>query len=381
MRRFELSERFVRVVGKAAELLREGGLEWPPSTDRELVEEALELLGCRKPDRGGVFKLEELGFYDEINPPPLRVFDSTEELLYRNWPTPLVKLRSLSGDGLRVWAKLECYNPFSMSVKDRIGWAMVREYLDKNPGAKVVLYEATSTNTGMALAAMAAIRGLRVRLYLPATIQKASDVLLTVMGAEVCRKPKALTVEFIDEVEVEARIMGGVHLNQFENDANFKVHFRYTAKELDLQVKSASLNLKGIVGGLGTSGHMSAIALYFKSRYSGGVRVYGVQPAPGTSIPGIRRVETGMKWARIAPIDRVIDVTPEEAVEQAVRVARSEGLLIGLSSGAVTAAFEKLRSEGALEEGDYVLIYPDHGFKYVEQFSRYLFGEAQRLGE
>jgi len=370
--RFERSGQLARILEEAGRILSNGYVEWPPRGNREVVEEALRMLGCRIPDRAGAFPLEELGFFSGISPSPLRVFESTEELLYRNWPTPLVKLRSLSGEGVSAWAKLEFYNPFSMSVKDRIGWSMVTEYLARNPGANVVLYEATSTNTGMALAAMAAVKNLKVKLYLPATIQKASDILLTVMGAEVYRKPKALTVEFIEEVDEEARKAGGAHLNQFENDANFRVHLQYTAKELDLQARSVPLDLKGIVGGLGTSGHMSAIALYFKSRYSGRVRIYGVQPAPGTAIPGIRRIETGMKWVHYVDFDTVVDVSPDEAVEHAIRVARSEGLLIGLSSGAVTAAFEKLRREKLLEKGDYVLVYPDHGFKYVEQFAEYL---------
>lgn len=374
--RFEHSEQLARLLGIASEILRRGFVEWPPSRDEELIAKALDMLGCRAPPREGVFTLEELGFYEEISPPTLRVFNSTEELLFRNWPTPLVRLSSLSRNGVRVWAKLEFYNPFSMSVKDRIGWAMVSDFLSRNPGAKVILYEATSTNTGMALAAMAAIKGLRAKLFLPATIQKASDVLLTVMGAEVHRKPRSLTVEFIDEVDEEAKRSGGVHLNQFENDANFKVHLRYTAKELDLQVRSASLNLRGIVGGLGTSGHMSALALYFKSRYGDAVKICGVQPAPGSAIPGIRRVETGMRWVHYVKIDSVVDVTLEEAVAYAARVARSEGLLIGLSSGAVTAAFEKLRVTGEIREGDWVLVFPDHGFKYVEQFTQHLLKNA-----
>ena len=372
MARFSASERFVRVLEVVAGYLRSGVVEWPPEVEEGLAREALEMLGCRVPPRPGRYALEELGLYDDISPPPLRVFESTEELLWRNWPTPLVKLRSLSRGGVGVWAKLEFYNPFSMSVKDRIGWSMVREYLARNPGARVILYEATSTNTGLALAAMAAIRGLKARLYLPSTVQKASDVLLAAMGAEVCRRPGSITVELIDEVDEEARRAGAVHLNQFENDANFKVHLRYTAKELDLQVRSAGLRLRGIVGGLGTSGHMSAISLYFKSRYGDSVRIYGVQPAPGTAIPGIRRIETGMKWVHLVRFDGVLDVAPEEAIEHVLRVARSEGILIGLSAGAVTAAFERLLERGELEAGDYVVVYPDQGFKYVEQLSSYL---------
>jgi cysteine synthase/O-phosphoserine sulfhydrylase/cystathionine beta-synthase len=79
-----------------------------------------------------------------------------------------------------------------------------------------------------------------------------------------------------------------------------------------------------------------------------------------------------MKWLSYVKIDRVVDVHPDEAIQQAVRIARSEGLFIGLSSGAVVAAFEKLREKALLEEGDFVLIFPDHGFKYIEQFSSYL---------
>jgi cysteine synthase/O-phosphoserine sulfhydrylase/cystathionine beta-synthase len=348
-----------------------------PSTpsEEELLLEALDFLGCRRPPCGEgarEYTLEELGFFEEISPQRLRVFQSTEELLYRNWPTPLVRLGSLSNGHRRVWAKLEFFNPFSMSVKDRVGWSMVSDFFSRNHVANAVLYEATSTNTGMALAAMAAIRGLKVKLYLPSTIQRASDTILRVLGAEVYRVSKSLTIEFVGDVDELAKREGGIHLNQFENNSNFKVHLRYTAKELDLQAREASLKLKGMVGGLGTSGHLSALSLYFKSRYGDDVKVYGAQPASGTFIPGIRRVESGMKWLSYVKIDRVVDVHPDEAIQQAVRIARSEGLFIGLSSGAVVAAFEKLREKELLEEGDFVLVFPDHGFKYIEQFSSYL---------
>lgn len=372
---FGRDERLGRILELVAKILREGAVYCPSEpSERELLMEALDFLGCRPPpceEERREYALEELGFFEEISPQRLRVFRSTEELLYKNWPTPLVKLVSLSKGGFGVWAKLESFNPFSMSVKDRIGWSMVSEFLAKNPSARAILYEATSTNTGMALAAMAAVKGLKAKLYLPATIQRASDVILRVMGAEVYRVPKTLTVDFVGDVDELARREGGVHLNQFENNANFKVHLRYTAKELDLQAREASLSLKGIVGGIGTSGHLSALSLYFKSRYGEGVRIYAVQPAPGTVIPGIRRVESGMKWLHYVKVDRVVDVHPDEAIEHAIRIARSEGLFIGLSSGAVVAAFERLRAEG-LEEGDYVLVFPDHGFKYIEQFSDYL---------
>ncbi len=317
--------------------------------------------------------LEYMGFYDDISPEPYRVFMSTLELLYRNWPTPLVLLNSLSHNGLRVWAKLEGFNPFSGSIKDRVGWYMFIKAIEEGRTleSEKLIYEATSTNTGMALAAMAAIHGFKARLYIPASIQKLSDTLLKVMGAEVVRVSKSLTVEFVDEVEADARRDRAIHLNQFENDYNFEVHLRYTAKEIDLQLKSIKARPTAIIGGIGTSGHMSAITFYFKNKFRDKIKVYCVQPASDNIIPGIRRVESGMKWIHWVKPDRVIDIKREEAIRESISIARSEGILVGLSSGAVVAGFKKLVEEGLVDEGDYVLVFPDHGFKYVEQFDEY----------
>lgn len=155
---------------------------------------ALKELGLRYlpiGDDGSCAPLEELGFYDDVSGEPMRVFGSTLELLTRGWPTPLVMLRSLSGRGYTVWAKLEWYNPFSFSVKDRVGWYMIEKVLERGELPSKV-FEATSTNTGMALAAMGAIHGFRTRLYLPSGIQRASDVLLKALGAEVVRTGRPL---------------------------------------------------------------------------------------------------------------------------------------------------------------------------------------------
>jgi len=296
----------------------------------------------------------------------LRVYDDTLFLLVENWPTPLVRLRSFSSDYRRVYAKLESFNPFSNSVKDRIGWAMIMDALSRGALGDL-LYEATSTNTGIALVSIANALGRRVKLFIPKTIQKASDVFLKTLGAEVVRVPVSLTVEAISEVEASARRDGATHLNQFENDANFKVHLKYTARELDRQLESIGIKPDYIIGGLGTSGHMSAISFYFKSRYGDSVKVVGVQPAQGHVIPGIRRIESGMKWIHMVELDEVIDMTLDEAIEGVIEVARREGLLIGLSSGAVFKAFRKLSPE----RGNVVLIFPDNGYKYAEQLEEY----------
>jgi cysteine synthase/O-phosphoserine sulfhydrylase/cystathionine beta-synthase len=296
----------------------------------------------------------------------LRVYDDTLSLLVENWPTPLVRLRSFSSDYRGVYAKLESFNPFSNSVKDRIGWAMIMDALSRGSLGDL-LYEATSTNTGIALASVANALGRRVKLFIPKTIQKASDVFLRALGAEVIRVPVSLTVEAISEVEASAKRDGATHLNQFENDANFKVHLKYTARELDQQLESIGIKPDYIIGGLGTSGHMSAISFYFKSKYGDSVKVVGVQPAQGHVIPGIRRIESGMKWIHMVELDEVIDVTLDEAIEGVIEVARREGLLIGLSSGAVFKAFRKISPE----RGNIVLIFPDSGYKYAEQLEEY----------
>ncbi|ABL88912.1 cysteine synthase [Pyrobaculum islandicum DSM 4184] len=370
------------LLSVAGDILRQGGVVKSIGVDDALrvvegheVFHALKLLGVRRvPISRGRSKevyvpLETLGFYDDVACPGLRVFDNTVELLYKNWPTPLFKLRSLSRRGLTVWAKWEAYNPFSWSIKDRVGWYMFTKALEEGRVSQL-LYEATSTNTGMTLAAMAAIHGVRARLYLPSTAQKSSDVWLKTLGAEVVRVSKPLTVDFVGDVEREAARDGAIHLNQFENDRNFEVHLKYTAKELDLQLRHTGVFPRAIIGGLGTSGHMSALSFYFKNRYRGSVKIYGVQPAVGHVIPGIRRIETGMKWVHLVELDGVVDITREDAVNAAIEVARKDGILIGLSSGAVASAFLKIADR--LEEGHYILIFPDNGLKYAEIYSTYV---------
>ncbi|MEM4035174.1 MAG: pyridoxal-phosphate dependent enzyme [Fervidicoccaceae archaeon] len=334
----------------------------------KLAPEEVNVRFRRELPRISPVELERLRLPEEQSPRlRLRVYESTLELLYRGWPTPLVRLRSLSSGEVQAWAKLECYNPFSNSVKDRIGWSMMMRALREGT-LRGALYEATSTNTGIALTAIGNVLGARVKLFIPQTIQRASDVFLRVLGADVVRVPVNLTIEAVREVEEVSKRDGAVHLNQFENDANLEVHLKQTARELDEQLASVGLRPTHVIGGIGTSGHMSALALYFKSKYRD-VKVVGVQPAVGETIPGIRRKETGMKWIHWVEFDEIVDVTQAEAIEGALRVARGDGLIVGLSSGAVVKAFEEVsRRDGP---GAYVLIFPDSGFKYVEYFERH----------
>ena len=378
----ELSE-FVRIVSS---ILRNGGVSRTIAIDSNgrVIKNAELCIALKKigvkyiPVSHEVSKeeifipLESLGFFEDISPNKYRVFNDTEELLYRNWPTPLVKLSRSSVNGRVAWAKLEGFNPWSMSVKDRIGWYMFKKLLEKNRESKSLIFvESTSTNTGLAIATMCNIYGFKFRAYIPSTVSSAGELYLKIFGAETTRSPKPLTVELINEVEEIARRENAVHLNQFYNDANLEVHLRYTAKELELQIREAGIKPKTIFGGLGTSGHMSAISVYFKNRFKG-VKIYGVVPKPGTFIQGMRRVESGMKWIHNVEVDDIIEVSPEDAMKGVLEVVRKDGIFIGFSSGAVYWAYKELASKELLSEGDHILIFPDMGFKYVEQALKYL---------
>ncbi|KPU63185.1 cysteine synthase [Thermococcus sp. EP1] len=269
------------------------------------------------------------------------------------------------------FAKLEFFNPFSRSIKDRAVFNLLMKALDrKDINGTRILFEATSGNVGISMAAMANILGIEFRAYLPKPTPKSTQILLNVLGAELIKTEfETIDPAMIEFVKKEAEEAGAVNLNQFENDDNFEAHYKYTAREIEEQLKSIGKQADVIVAGVGTSGHIAGIAKYFKEHYN--TKVVGVVPAKGEKIPGIKRLETRPKWFFQVDIDQVVEVTQKEAMEGSIKIARRDGLLIGLSSGAVVKALEKLRNEYS---GTAVLIFPDDGFKYVEAFERYLRG-------
>ncbi|MEM0225202.1 MAG: PLP-dependent cysteine synthase family protein [Desulfurococcaceae archaeon] len=308
--------------------------------------------------------LNELGVYDDLTQVNPRIYNDVIELVKRDIPTPMVKLKSLSTKNTRVWAKLEWYHPFSLSIKDRIAWYMLTNALERGLIKGGLIYEATSTNTGLGLVGMANYYGLKTRIYLPSTAQKCVDYVFKAMGADVVRLPAEFTTELLNQVVNDAIRDNATVLNQFENDLNFIAHLKYTAKEIDYQLLTKGIKPSSIISGVGTSGHLSALSLYFKSKY-GDVKVYGVQPRKGSIIPGIRRLETGMKWIHMVKVDKLIDVSLEEAFQAILHVSRNDGLLVGLSAGAVIYATRELIENNEIE-GDVVIIVPDHGIKYIE---------------
>ncbi len=292
------------------------------------------------------------------------VFPSVQDLVTGLWPTPLVRLEHF-GD---VWAKLEFFNPLSRSIKDRTIFFLLRRFLNDGLYGGLV-EEASSGNVAVALAALANIYGFRYRAYTTKHLPRTTEVLLRVLGAEVVKVDR----DSIDEgfwrwVRDNATRDGAINLNQFENTDNPEGHYYFTGGEIVDQFMSIGKRPRVLIAGIGTGGHVTGIARRLRDAF-GDVYVVGVEPAINNVIPGIKRLESGTRWAREV-VDEVIDVSLEEAVDGVIRVARSEGLLIGLSSGAVFQAFLKVRER--LGDVTYLLIFPDDIYKYIDIIDRFV---------
>jgi len=267
-----------------------------------------------------------------------------------------------------VWAKLEFFNPLSRSIKDRTVFFLLRRFLNDGLYGGLV-EEASSGNVAVALAALANIYGFRYRAYTTKHLPRTTEVLLRVLGAEVVKVDR----DSIDEgfwrwVRDNATRDGAINLNQFENADNPEGHYYFTGGEIVDQFMSIGRRPRVLIAGIGTGGHVTGIARRLRDAF-GDVYVVGVEPAINNVIPGIKRLESGTRWAREV-VDEVIDVSLEEAVDGVIRVARSEGLLIGLSSGAVFQAFLKVRER--LGDVTYLLIFPDDIYKYIDIIDRFV---------
>jgi cysteine synthase/O-phosphoserine sulfhydrylase/cystathionine beta-synthase len=359
------------------ELLRKGALELSVAVRGQEVVEGLEdywslrSLGCQlvpvtEGQRARVnMSLESLGLYDEVTGSEARVYGSVLELVRRDRPTPLVMIKRAGR--VRLWAKLEWYNPLSLSIKDRTALSLVEGKLD-DIMLRGKVYEASSSNTGVAVSALSRLFGFSARLYIPETAEQFGPDMIRAMGQEVVVKGSS-TAELRPLAREEAERDGAVLLNQFESYYNPLAHIRWTAKEIDLQSRFAGLRLKAIFATMGTAGHVAGLATYFRARRPE-VKVVGVQPAEGSSIPGIRRHDQ-WPWPLLDAPAEVVDVSDEEAARVALAIAREVGLLPGLSGGASIAAALRA-AEGEAEEADYIVVVPDHGVKYLRLYSRYM---------
>lgn len=286
--------------------------------------------------------------------------------------TPLLHLQALSRQlGLEVLAKLEGGNPAG-SVKDRIARSMVDEAERSGRLKKgATLIEPTSGNTGIALAMIAAARGYRLQLTMPEAMSRERVALLRAYGAEVVLTPGTLMRDAVAQAEMLGKTTpGAVLLRQFDNPANPAAHEATTGPEI-LRDTEGKLDL--FVAGIGTGGTITGVARALKPHIPNLVTV-GVEPSGAAvlagNIPGqhhIQGIGAGFvpKVLDRSVIDRVIDVTEEESLAAARSLARSDGVLAGISSGAALAAVSKLAQDPEFSGKRCVVMLPDAGERYV----------------
>jgi cysteine synthase B len=287
--------------------------------------------------------------------------DTTLEQFIAN--TPLVRLQRIPGSsGNVLLAKLEGNNPAG-SVKDRPALSMVLGAERRGtirPGDTLI--EATSGNTGIALAMVAAMRGYRMVLVLPEHLSVERRQTMAAFGAQFVLTPEKGGMELARDTAERMRDAGeGVILDQFGNPDNPLAHYVGTGPEIWRDTKG---KVTHFVATMGTTGTIMGVSRFLKEK-NPAIQVVGVQPAPGSSVPGIR------KWPEAylpkifdrSRIDRVVEVTQQESEEMTRRLAREEGIFAGISSGGGLAAAMKVSAE--VKDAVIVHVVCDRGDRYL----------------
>ena len=297
-------------------------------------------------------------------------FENATELIGR---TPLVKINRLYGDSQAiVLAKLEYYNPAN-SVKDRIGVSIVDAAEadgSLQPGGTIV--EATSGNTGIALSWVGAARGYKVIITMPDTFSKERRAVLRALGAELVLTPGAEGIPGAKAKaeEIAANTPGAILARQFDNQANVDVHRRTTAEEIWADTDG---QVDIVVSGVGTGGTITGVGQVLKERKPS-VQLYAVESAESAVLSGepkgphkIQGISPGFIPSILdtGVIDGIIKVTSDDALEWARRVAKEEGLLLGISSGAALRAAADLAADPANAGKVIVVVTPDWGERYL----------------
>ena len=296
--------------------------------------------------------------------PPMTRYPTIEDVIGQ---TPLVQLQRLPGDaglprGNVILGKLEGNNPAG-SVKDRPAMSMIRRAEERgeiHPGDTLI--EATSGNTGIALAMAAAIRGYRMVLIMPEDLSIERAQTMRAYGAELILTPRSGGMEYARDLALQMQADGkGRVLDQFANADNPRIHYETTGPEIWRDTQG---QITHFVSAMGTTGTISGVGRFLREQNSA-VRIIGAQPAEGSRIPGIR------KWPEAympkiydpAQVDELVLVSQADAEEMARRLAREEGLFAGISAAGATWVALQLAQN--LKNATIVFIVCDRGERYL----------------
>jgi cysteine synthase B len=277
--------------------------------------------------------------------------------------TPLVELNRIhSKKNVRLFGKLEGHNPGG-SVKDRPAYNMIKSALERGDiKAGTKLIEATSGNTGIALAMMARLYNLEIELVMPENATRERVLTMEAFGAKVTLTPKEKSMEgAIDYVTEKAAKGGYFVLNQFGNPDNYLAHYKTTGPEIWRDTEG---KITHFVSAMGTTGTIMGNSRFLKEQ-NPHIKIVGAQPTDGSSIPGIRKwpQEYLPKIFERHRVDEIIEVSQAEATEMTRKLARTEGIFAGMSSGGSVCAALKLIEK--LDEGMVVCIICDRGDRYL----------------
>ena len=306
--------------------------------------------------------------------PSLRRYDDIRELIASpENPTPLVRLRRVVPPGeFELFAKLEWFNPFG-SIKDRTAFYLLQGMLERGELEGKDIVEPSSGNTGIALAALAALMGKKFTVTIPDGVPEEKKIILRMLGAEVWATPDdlcpvnhpkdgaiALARSFVTGEATKDRY---VMPDQYENPDNVRAHFETTGPEIWKQTEG---KVNYFFAGFGTCGTITGTGRYLKQQ-NPNVRVIAIEPQRGHRLPGLKNLQESKAPGILdqSVIDEVIRVNDEPAYEMTKRLFREEGLIVGPSTGALVHAAVEF---GKTHRGLAVSISPDGGFKYASFF-------------
>jgi len=283
--------------------------------------------------------------------------------------TDLVKLEKISKElECEIYAKCEFLNPAG-SIKDRIALAMVEDAIANNRLESNHIVEPTSGNTGIGLALVCALKGIKLTIVMPESMSKERRDAIKHYGAKLILTPASEGMQgSINKALEIVQIDGAYMLNQFENSANPSAHYKTTAPEIYKELKSLDI----FIAGVGTGGTISGVGRYLKKQNSN-IKVIAIEPAESAVINGrekgahkIEGIGAGFipKNLNLNILDKTITVSSQEAIETAKKLAKQEALFVGISAGANIAGIYNLAKQEDIKGKKIVTVLPDSACRY-----------------